>query len=107
MSIALPAFTRTVFKNIPLPYTVLLLLLGSLFGLLSSNVDAVAQYTTIVSINPHVILHVFLPVLIFESAFAMDVHTFVKSGAQILLMAIPGLSKSVFPQLSDKAPTKH
>ena len=37
--------------------------------------------------DPHLILTVFLPVLLFESAFAMDVHTFYKMFTQVLILA--------------------
>ena len=33
--------------------------------------------------NPHLLLTTFLPVLLFESAFAMDVHTFYKMFWQV------------------------
>ncbi|XP_013420708.1 sodium/hydrogen exchanger 10 [Lingula anatina] len=41
--------------------------------------------------DPHLLLHIFLPVLVFESAFAMEAHTFIKSFMQIVVLAIPGL----------------
>lgn len=77
----------------PLPYTVLLLLLGGIYGVLASKVAVLGRYATIIELDPHVILHVFLPVLIFESAFAMDVHTFLKSGVSMLILAVPGFSE--------------
>jgi len=43
------------------------------------------------NIDPHVILYVFLPTLIFEAAFAMDVHTFKKSVGNASILAIPGI----------------
>jgi NhaP-type Na+/H+ or K+/H+ antiporter/CRP-like cAMP-binding protein len=43
------------------------------------------------NIDPHVILFVFLPTLIFEAAFAMDVHTFKKSVGNASILAIPGI----------------
>ena len=42
-------------------------------------------------VNPHTILYVFLPVLIFESAYAMEAHMFFKSFPQITILAVPGL----------------
>ena len=41
--------------------------------------------------DPHLILTAFLPVLLFESAFAMDVHIFYRMFSQILILAIFGL----------------
>jgi len=65
--------------------------LGLLFGLLSGSIDSVHQYALVIDTPPHLILTIFLPVLIFESAFAMEVHTFVKTFVQVVLLAIPGL----------------
>lgn len=42
--------------------------------------------------NPHLILTTFLPVLLFESAFAMDVHIFYKMFWQVVLLAVFGLA---------------
>lgn len=41
-------------------------------------------------------LSIFLPTLVFESAFIMDVHTFLKTIVQCLLLAGPGLVFSTF-----------
>ena len=41
--------------------------------------------------DPHLILYVFLPVLIFEAAFALDMHTFKKSVENAFWMAGPGI----------------
>lgn len=93
VSIALGALVRFLLKKIRLPYTVVLLVCGALFGLASSRFSVLEKYTEMTRIDPHVILHVFLPILIFESAFAMDAHTFVRCFAQCLILAVPGLSK--------------
>lgn len=42
--------------------------------------------------DPHLILTTFLPVLLFESAFAMDVHIFYKLFWQIIVLALFGLA---------------
>lgn len=70
--------------KLPIPYTVLLMVLGGILGAVASLESGVADYTVaVVNMDPHLMLHIFLPVLIFESAFAMDVHTFMKSFAQV------------------------
>ena len=43
-------------------------------------------------ISPHVILYVFLPPLIFESAFFMDIHIFVRSFRGIVALAVLGVT---------------
>lgn len=50
------------------------------------------RYTSLSSQNPHLILTTFLPVLLFESAFAMDVHIFYKMFWQVVLLAVFGLA---------------
>ena len=92
--IAFSAIVRTILKSIKnIPYTVFLLVLGACFGLISSRVETLKAYTSIVNMNPHTLLYVFLPVLIFESAYAMEAHTFFKSSIQIITLAVPGLCK--------------
>ena len=41
--------------------------------------------------GPHLMLNIFLPILIFEGAFAMDVYVFRKVIWQALFLAVPGL----------------
>ncbi|CAN0025235.1 unnamed protein product, partial [Discosporangium mesarthrocarpum] len=43
------------------------------------------------SISPEIILFVFLPILIFESAFNTDVHIFLREFWQVLVLAGPGV----------------
>ena len=51
-------------------------------------------YLGIAQMDPHLLLAIFLPTLIFESAFVMDVHTFKKTIGQSILLAGPGLALS-------------
>ena len=84
---------RHLLKNTPLPYTVILIVLGLAFGA-ATNVDALSflrDYTEMAKIDPHLMLFVFLPTLVFESAFVMDVHTFRKTIGQAMILAGPGL----------------
>ncbi|XP_033119377.1 sodium/hydrogen exchanger 10-like [Anneissia japonica] len=88
---ALGALVRILFKKLPIPYTVILLILGTCLGILSNRFENVSLYTGMAHMDPHLIMHVFLPVLIFESAFAMDVHIFMKSFIQVCILAVLGL----------------
>ena len=47
-----------------------------------------SSYTKLATDNPHLLLATFLPVLLFESAFAMDVHTFYKMFIQVRIYLI-------------------
>jgi len=42
-------------------------------------------------ISPHAILFIFLPILIFEAAFGMDLHTFKKTAINSTILAVPGI----------------
>lgn len=64
---------------------------GLLIGLASNSSSVLDDYTKIANIDPHLMLLIFLPTLIFEAAFIMDVHTFKKTVFQALVLACPGL----------------
>lgn len=84
-------------RNSRVPYTVVLLLVGLGIGTLNyvglfENYklasDAVEQ---IGAIDPHLLLFLFLPTLIFESAYSLESHLFFRILPQIALLAIVGL----------------
>lgn len=89
------AFVRAMARHfqIKIPYTVLLLISGAIIGGFShiqSWCPVTSKYTAVARINPQHILYIFLPILIFESAFSISVHTFIKSFPQIFILAFPG-----------------
>lgn len=96
------AVLKSLLKHSSLPYTVCLFCLGVVFGLLSrfnvlpdvgvlrSAVDAVAN------MDPDLILYVFLPLLIFDGAYEMDLHVFRKSLFNSTLLAGPGMVIAMF-----------
>lgn len=86
---------RQIFRRSPIPYSVLLICFGMAIGAIFDG-PRFEQYTALARIDPHLLLLVFLPILIFESAFTMDVHTFFKNSRQILTLAAPGLLISAF-----------
>ncbi|NQY67085.1 MAG: sodium:proton antiporter, partial [Flavobacteriales bacterium] len=100
------AATRHFLKKSPIPFTVMLLLFGLGLGLLARqgffdvwefgfmemDVHIIHQSMDwAANINPHLLLFVFLPILIFEAAFAMDVHVFKKSVTNATILAVPGI----------------
>ncbi|MBU0489840.1 MAG: cation:proton antiporter [Bacteroidetes bacterium] len=98
IAIVIGAATRHFFSKIPVPFTVLLLVFGLALGmLLRFNVlegwggSLAAALNWAAEINPHLILFVFLPTLIFEAAFALDVHTFKKTSTNAIILAVPGI----------------
>jgi NhaP-type Na+/H+ or K+/H+ antiporter/CRP-like cAMP-binding protein len=106
IALIIGAATRHFLKKSPLPFTVSLLIIGLILGVLSRlgyfgewhiiglNLDA-SFISDAVSwagqIDPHLILYIFLPTLIFEAAFAMDVHTFKKTSTNAFILAVPGI----------------
>ncbi len=106
IALIIGAGTRHFLKKSPLPFTVSLLLIGLVLGVLSRmgyfgewNIIGIKLNATFLSdaigwagnIDPHLILYIFLPTLIFEAAFAMDVHTFKKTSANAFILAVPGI----------------
>ena len=105
VALIIGALTRHFLKGIGLPYTVALLVIGLGIGVLgrmqffdgdafgigidSSMVDRSIEWAA--HLDAHLILYIFLPILIFEAAFAMDVHTFKKSFTNSVLLAVPGI----------------
>jgi len=80
------------------PYTVLLMLLGFAVGIVDrlhlfsgalSAFDSALGWAA--NIQPTLILFIFLPTLIFEASFAIDLHTFKKSVVNALILAVPGM----------------
>lgn len=79
-----------------IPYTVLLLLFGCMVSFAVQTVegglgllgDSLRGWT---QLDPHVLLFIFLPALVFGSASAVDIHVFTRELGQILILAIPGV----------------
>lgn len=103
--------TRHFLRKSPLPFTVMLLLIGLGLGVLERlgyfqiwNIGSFEFDVSLMSesiewaahIDPHMLLFVFLPILIFEAAFAMDVHTFKKTAINATILAIPGITIAMF-----------
>lgn len=117
VALLLGAAVRHLLRKSPLPFTVWLLLIGLALGAilrlgwLGTGAPAEghdpglwALFLGVVDrglawaghIDPHIIMYVFLPTLIFEAAFAMDVHTFKKSAVNATILAIPGIIIAMF-----------
>jgi NhaP-type Na+/H+ or K+/H+ antiporter len=83
------------FPRVPLPFTVLLLFVGVVMGSIAqysgsggnSFQDAIFAFS---ALPPKLALYIFLPVLIFDSAFNVHFHLFWHSLWSALLLAFPG-----------------
>ncbi|HAN17710.1 MAG: hypothetical protein A2X13_03690 [Bacteroidetes bacterium GWC2_33_15] len=111
LALIIGAATRHFLKKVPLPYTVSLLVIGLLLGLLvrlglmeqwnlgflNINVSFISNSIQWAgNIDPYLILFVFLPILVFDAAFALDVHIFKKTFTNATLLAVPGILIALF-----------
>lgn len=65
---------------------------GIFMGSWREHLGVIGESTIILShINPHMLLFVFIPVLIFESGFNCDWYVFKRAIVNILLLAAPGV----------------
>jgi CPA1 family monovalent cation:H+ antiporter len=77
-------------KRTRLPYTVGLVLLGLVLGALDDRVAWLEPLHEL-TLSPDIILFIFLPTLIFESAFNLDARLLSQNMAPVLTLAVPGL----------------
>ncbi len=85
------AATLAVTKRIKLPFTVVLVLVGIGLSELAAMYPENLKLLEDLRISPGIILYVFLPSLIFESAFNMDARALRKNLWTVLMLAVPGL----------------
>jgi CPA1 family monovalent cation:H+ antiporter len=70
-------------KYIRLPYTIALVVVGIAMGAL----DLLPHML----LTPELVFHIFLPILLFEAAFNIDIIDLQKSARSIAILALPGL----------------
>ena len=95
------AAMRMLSTRLGVPYTIAMLLVGIATGLLlqqlSDDPEALGLLGPLahgVAISPELIIFIFLPILIFESAFAIEVHAFRKNLGAVLTLAGPAVLAS-------------
>lgn len=98
MSLIIGVTVRTLLKRTPIPYSVSLLVIGLFLGLAEREHILVggfqmfgASLKLVSELDPYLILFLFIPALIFESAFNMEVHLFKRTLPQTVTLAVPGL----------------
>ncbi len=74
-----------------LPFTVLLVLVGIMLKQLGEIGPVFLHFFANIRVAPEVILFVFLPTLVFESAYNMDTRLLRRNLVSVLTLAIPGL----------------
>lgn len=85
------AIVHGVAKRFNLPFTVLLVLVGIGLNLLARPYPHLLQAWRDVELSPPLILYVFLPSIIFESAFNLDARQLREDLAPVMMLAVPGL----------------
>ncbi|CAM9175603.1 unnamed protein product [Ectocarpus sp. 12 AP-2014] len=98
VAMALGIITRTTLaKWLPIPYTVLLLLWGGVFGVLFTELDEPFNHAlnngieAWIHMDPRILQIVFFPILIFVSAFNAQFHILERRLGQIIFLAGPGV----------------
>lgn len=90
------AAVLTITKRIKLPFTVILVLVGISLSMLTDYSPFLFSLLHEIEFTPDVFLFIFLPTLLFESAFNLDVKLLRQNLTPVLMMAIPGLLISTF-----------
>ncbi|XP_044489713.1 sodium/hydrogen exchanger 8 isoform X2 [Mangifera indica] len=101
ISLVLGIASRHLLRGTRVPYTVALLTIGIALGSLeygtSHKLGKIGNGIRLwANIDPNLLLAVFLPALLFESSFAMELHQIKRCMAQMLLLAGPGVLISTF-----------
>ncbi|MDJ0591257.1 MAG: sodium:proton antiporter [Pleurocapsa sp. MO_226.B13] len=78
------------FKKIGFPYTVGLVIIGLVLSGLARNIEALEVVNTF-QLSEELILFIFVPPLIFESALNLDSRLLLRNLAPVLVLAVPGL----------------
>ena len=86
------AILHEIKKKLGIPYTPMLLIVGIVIGTITDHLgDFGTSVDAVMHINPRGILFIFIPTLVFESAFNIDPFIFKRSAAQIIILAVPGV----------------
>ncbi len=104
ISLMLGTFVKTLLDLIPTggyqpPYSVMIFGLGMVCAQMDHSFNANGEVSEEIhesvdywlNVDPHVIMYGLLPPLLFESAFGVDYHVFVKVAAMAIIMALPGV----------------
>ena len=82
-----------IHKKIKIPYTPMLLIVGIIFGFWADNLWKFGDSMThVIKLSSHTLQYVFLPPLIYESAFNSNFFIFKRSIVQILFLALTGVA---------------
>jgi len=85
------ATTLAISKRIHLPFSVLLVIVGICLASLVDYYPDIFKTLQGLNISPDLILYVFLPTLIFESAYSLDTRQLLHNLLPVITLAVPGL----------------
>lgn len=92
MALLIGCVLKEIKKKTNIPMTPMILIIGLLMGFYSNNLYLLGDCTQLInSINPHTLLTIFIPGLVFEGAYNTDAYVMRKSKWQVLIMAGPGV----------------
>ncbi len=95
-ALAAGSLLKALLRATPIPHTVVLLLVGIALASMDragwfGQGPVSALFDTVGAVDPHLILFLFLPTLIFQSAYSMEPHLFLRIAPQTVLLAVAGL----------------
>ncbi|MCP4470306.1 MAG: hypothetical protein GY815_06415 [Gammaproteobacteria bacterium] len=88
--LAIGVLVRGLFNKLPIPYTVMLVILGMLLGNLA-RVWQPLESIRYFQLSPELVFFIFLPALIFESGLSLHARQLAKDIVPVLMLAIPAL----------------
>lgn len=94
--LAIASAVYFIARRIKIPYTVLLVVVGLLLVPLTKlpGINMLFGFLDDMQLTPELLFYIFLPVLIFESAFNMNVRRMVESAWTITMLAVVGMAVS-------------
>ncbi len=84
------AAISAVGKKVRVPFTVMLVIVGAAIAMAENSIP-ILNILHNLSLSPDIILYIFLPTLIFESAFNMNARQLWHNIVPVLTLAVPGL----------------
>ena len=88
--LAVSLAARAISRGMSLPYTVFLVVIGLVLGWAARNYAGLEPLLEL-QLTPALVLFLFLPALLFESAINLSVHQLVKNIGPVMILALPAL----------------
>lgn len=92
MILIVSAILREIKKKTNIPFSPMLLVVGLILGIFEESLGFVGECVRLLNgIDPHSLLMIFIPGLVFEGSYNTDTYVFGKSKWQVLILAGPGV----------------